>query len=63
MIILELKEELKFKEPKGQLEFKSNFTKKEYMISVNKIKNYIKEGDVMQVVLAQDFYNFERRFF
>ena len=48
---------LHFSNTTGQLEFKSNFTKDEYMISVNKIKEYIKEGDVMQVVLAQDFYN------
>ena len=52
----ELKE-TSYSNTSGQLEFKSNFTKNEYMLSVNKIKEYIKEGDVMQVVLAQDFYN------
>ena len=36
-------------------EFESNFTKKGYCDAVNTIKNYIAEGDVMQVVLAQDF--------
>ena len=35
--------------------FESNFTKEEYCDAVNAIKNYIAEGDVMQVVLAQDF--------
>ena len=44
-----------FKKPTGSLEFKSNFTKAEYLDAVNTIKNYIKEGDVMQVVLAQDY--------
>ena len=44
-----------FKEPSGMLEFKSNFTKPEYLDAVDVIKSYIKEGDVMQVVLAQDF--------
>jgi len=46
-----------FKEPSGRLEFKSNFTKPEYLDAVDVIKSYIKEGDVMQVVLAQDFYS------
>ena len=49
-------EETSYSNTTGELEFKSNFTKNEYMSSVNKIKEYIKEGDVMQVVLAQDFY-------
>ena len=39
----------------GNNSFDSNFSKNEYINSVVKIKNYIKEGDVMQVVLAQDF--------
>ena len=39
----------------GNNSFDSNFSKNEYIDSVVKIKNYIKEGDVMQVVLAQDF--------
>ncbi len=42
-------------------EFESNFTKEEYCDAVNTIKNYIAEGDVMQVVLAQDFSaNFDK---
>ena len=45
-----------YKKVLGQLEFESNFTKSEFISSVNIIKNYIKEGDVMQVVLAQDFH-------
>ena len=40
----------------GQLEYSSNFTKNEYIGAVKRVKEYIKEGDVMQVVLAQDFY-------
>ena len=45
----------KFKQIENSFEFESNFTKKEYCDAVNTIKNYIAEGDVMQVVLAQDF--------
>ena len=45
----------KFKQITNCFEFESNFTKKEYCDAVNTIKNYIAEGDVMQVVLAQDF--------
>ena len=45
-----------YKSISGNFEFESNFTKDEYMNSVNTIKDYIEEGDVMQVVLAQDFY-------
>jgi len=37
------------------IDFDSNFTKKDYLNAVSRIKNYIEEGDVMQVVLAQDF--------
>ena len=44
-----------FKKVKGELEFQSNFSKKEFIAAVNSVKNYIAEGDVMQVVLAQDF--------
>ena len=40
----------------GKLEYSSNFTKNEYIGAVKRVKEYIKEGDVMQVVLAQDFY-------
>jgi anthranilate synthase component 1 len=40
----------------GNFEFDSNFTKNEFIHSVNTVKDYIEEGDVMQVVLAQDFY-------
>jgi anthranilate synthase component 1 len=49
-----------FKTINSSFEFKSNFTKKEYFDAVDIIKNYIAEGDVMQVVLAQDYSaNFE----
>ena len=49
--------EITFKDPKSLKRFESNFKKEEYLEAVNKIKNYIKEGDVFQVVLAQDFYS------
>jgi anthranilate synthase component 1 len=49
--------EITFKYPKSLKHFESNFKKEEYLEAVNKIKNYIKEGDVFQVVLAQDFYS------
>ena len=44
------------KEVKNNFAFSSNFTKEDYLSSVEKIKSYIKAGDVMQVVLAQDFF-------
>ena len=44
-----------FNEITNTFEFKSNFSKEEYVDAVRTIKNYIEEGDVMQVVLAQDF--------
>ena len=43
------------KEPNNSFAFSSNFTLEEYTQAVNKIKQYILDGDVMQVVLAQDF--------
>ena len=50
-----------FKDITNTFEFKSNFLKTEYLDAVSRIKNYIAEGDVMQVVLAQDFSaNFDR---
>ena len=44
-----------FEEVRGKIEFNSNFIKDDFIQAVNTIKKYIKEGDVMQVVLAQDF--------
>ena len=44
-----------FNIPKGEITFNSNFSKDDYLDAVKKVKNYIEEGDVMQVVLAQDF--------
>ena len=44
-----------FKTPSGEMAFNSNFEKDDYIKAVGLIKNYIEEGDVMQVVLAQDF--------
>ena len=50
-----------FKPITNSFTFESNFTKEEYCDAVNAIKNYIAEGDVMQVVLAQDFSaNFDK---
>ena len=43
------------KEPNISFAFSSNFTLEEYTQAVNRIKQYILDGDVMQVVLAQDF--------
>ena len=45
----------KFNDITNTSEFDSNFSKEEYLQAVNKVKCYIEEGDVMQVVLAQDF--------
>ena len=44
-----------FKTPSGEMVFNSNFAKDDYLKAVGLVKNYIAEGDVMQVVLAQDF--------
>ena len=44
-----------FKIPSGEMAFNSNFEKDDYIKAVGLVKNYIEEGDVMQVVLAQDF--------
>ena len=44
-----------YKSISGKLSFESNFTKDEFISAVNKVKDYIAEGDVMQVVLGQDF--------
>ena len=51
----------KFNEITNTSEFDSNFSKEEYLQAVKKVKHYIEEGDVMQVVLAQDFSaNFDK---
>ena len=51
----------KFGEITNTSEFESNFSKEEYLQAVKKVKHYIEEGDVMQVVLAQDFSaNFDK---
>ena len=44
-----------FRTPSGEMAFHSNFEKDDYIKAVGLVKNYIEEGDVMQVVLAQDF--------
>ena len=48
--------EMKYQSISGKISFESNFTKEDFIAAVNKVKNYIKEGDVMQVVLGQDFF-------
>ncbi len=40
---------------KGKKEIKSNFTKEDFKAIVEKGKQYIKEGDIFQVVLSQRF--------
>ena len=45
----------KFKKPSGEFKFHSNFSKDDFLDAIKIAKDYIKEGDVMQVVLAQDF--------
>ncbi len=44
-----------FNTPSGEFSFTSNFDKSDYLRAVERIKEYIQNGDVMQVVLAQDF--------
>ncbi|NQU17393.1 MAG: anthranilate synthase component I [Candidatus Saganbacteria bacterium] len=45
----------KLKEVKKDLEFASNFTKEEYLQTVEKAKEYISAGDIIQVVPSQRF--------
>ncbi len=40
---------------KSNLNFKSNYTKEEYFSIISKAKEYIKEGDIFQVVTSQRF--------
>jgi anthranilate synthase component 1 len=39
----------------GRVKFKSNFKKKDFLKVVKKAKKYIKEGEIIQVVLSQNF--------
>lgn len=41
---------------KKSFKFNSNFSKKEFIEIVNKAKNYIREGEIIQVVLSQRFH-------
>jgi len=43
----------KVKSPKSKVKIKSNFTKEEFKKSVKKAKEYIKAGDIIQVVPSQ----------
>ena len=40
---------------KSNLDFKSNYSKEEYFSIISKAKEYIKEGDIFQVVTSQRF--------
>ena len=45
----------KKRETKGNINFKSSVKKADYLNAIEKIKNYIVDGDVMQVVYGQEF--------
>jgi len=47
---------VKSKQKKYVSKIKSNMTKKQFVSSVNKIKKYIRAGDVIQVVFSQRFF-------
>tara|TARA_B100000459_G_C8596944_1_gene210184 strand:+ start:2924 stop:4390 length:1467 start_codon:yes stop_codon:yes gene_type:complete len=56
-----INQDKKFNKIANTFEFESNFSKDEYLLAVSKVKHYIEEGDVMQVVIAQDFStNFDK---
>lgn len=40
---------------KNKVDFKSNITREEFEASVNKAKEYVRSGDIIQVVLSQRF--------
>lgn len=46
---------LRLKEKSSPVEFKSNFTKEKYIESINKVKSYIRSGDIYQANLTQRF--------
>jgi len=48
-----LKEERKSEVKSKELDFKSNISKEDFMENVDKAKDYIREGDIFQVVLSQ----------
>jgi anthranilate synthase component 1 len=48
-------EAVRSKRISGALKVRSNFTKKEYEATVNKAKEYIRSGDIIQVVPSQRF--------
>ena len=57
----EQKERLQPQTVSGSMTFTSNTPKVDFLQAVETVKDYITEGDVMQVVLAQDFYtDFEK---
>jgi anthranilate synthase component 1 len=46
---------IKSKDIKRKITFNSNFKKKDFLVKVKKAKRYIKEGEIIQVVLSQVF--------
>ncbi|WP_446715333.1 chorismate-binding protein [Caloramator sp. Dgby_cultured_2] len=40
----------------GDLELTSNFTKEEYKKGVERVREYIRQGEVYQVNISQQFY-------
>ena len=50
-----LKKNISFKKKSKSFNLKSNFTKKQYSEIIKKAKNYIKKGDIFQVVTSQRF--------
>lgn len=51
----ETKIKVEIRERKEKINIESNFTKDEYIVSLNKLKDYIKEGDIYQANLTQRF--------
>ena len=47
--------QIKTKKIESELNFQSNYSKEEYFSIIAKAKNYIKEGDIFQVVTSQRF--------
>lgn len=54
-IFYRLKPEKKLSQQNKDLNFISNFTKSEYLATVEKIRKYIEEGEVYQINLSQQF--------
>ena len=55
LILASLEKNNTYKNTKSSIKIKSNTTKKKFLKMVNKAKEYIKIGDIFQVVLSQRF--------